>query len=192
VSANLNTGGRPHLLGVSIEITLWFSRQFNQHVIGRYVLSSFTICSAKCPVGTLWNNPGVSFKMWLTMCPPLWSQCDWWVHCDCFYNVPSQVDTGHILNVTTGCFHNIPSNVFIMCPVGSLQCNLNVLSMWPILPQTPKKIIDYVDRYIMNTLLGTLWKKPQWVAQVHAEHILLKIVKETFKICPVSTWLGTL
>ena len=33
--------------------------------------------------------------------------------------------------------------------------------------------------HIVNTLLGTLRKKPQWVAQVHAEHILLQIVKET-------------
>jgi len=33
--------------------------------------------------------------------------------------------------------------------------------------------------YIVITLLGTLWKKPQWVTQVHFEHISLQIVKET-------------
>jgi len=51
--------------------------------------------------------------------------------------------------------------------------------MWTILPQTLKENIDYMGGYIVNTLLGTLWKKPQWVAQTHVEHILLQIVKET-------------
>ena len=51
--------------------------------------------------------------------------------------------------------------------------------MWTILPQNLKEIIVYMGGYIVNTFLGALWKKPQWVAQVHVEHILLQIVKET-------------
>jgi len=56
-------GADPHLPRVSIVITLWFLKQFNQHVTSRYMLSSFRMYSARCPVGTLWKNPGVSFKM---------------------------------------------------------------------------------------------------------------------------------
>ena len=33
--------------------------------------------------------------------------------------------------------------------------------------------------HIVNILQGTLWKKPQWVAQIHVGHISLQIVKET-------------
>jgi len=98
-------GADPHLPRVSIVITLWFFKQFNRHVTGRYLLSSFTICSARCPVDTLWKNPEVSFRMLFTMCLPLWSQCD------CFYDVSSQVATGHILNVPIGFFHNFKWNV---------------------------------------------------------------------------------
>ena len=35
-----------------------------------------------------------------------------------------------------------------------------------------------MDEYIVVTLGNTLWKNPQWVAQVHAGHIGDKIVKE--------------
>ena len=52
------------------------------------------------------------------------------------------------------------------------QCGL-------ILPQTLKELIEYMVGYIVITLLNTFWKKSQWVAQIHGDYIVNKIVKET-------------
>jgi len=122
----LTLGADTHLPRVSIVITLWFFKQFNQHVTGRYMLSSFTMCSARCPGDTLWKNPEVSIGMQLTMYPA-------W-------------DLSHSLRLLSQCAQWVLYNVISMYS----QCS-------PFLPQTLKEIIDYLDEYIVNTLLGTLW-----------------------------------
>ena len=66
-----------------------------------------------------------------------------------------------------------------MSPADSFQSNHNVFSSGSILPQTLKELIEYMVRYIVITYLGTFWKNPQWVAQVHDGYIVNKIVKET-------------
>ena len=48
-----------------------------------------------------------------------------------------------------------------------------------ILPQTLKEFIKYMVGYIVIIFLDTLWKKFQWVAQMHSGYIVNIIVKKT-------------
>jgi len=68
-------------------------------------------------------------------------------HCDCFYNVPSQVATGHILNVPTGFFHNLERNVFNMYLSHSLR----------FLSQCTQQCVHNVSIHIINDFFESLW-----------------------------------
>jgi len=75
------------------------------------------------------------------------SQCNQWVHCDFFYNVPSQVATGHILNVPAGFFHNLEQNVFSMYLSHSLR----------FLSQSTQQFVYNVFIQIINDFFESLW-----------------------------------
>ena len=120
-----------------------------------------------------------------------------WAHFECIHWFLSQFKAK--------CAQHVPEPLievsFIMYPAIHSQCAqwvlCNVISMYSqcslLLPQTLKEIIDYMDgyivntlhyernlnewlRYMLNTFCSKLWKKPVG----------------TFKMCPVTTWLGTL
>ena len=78
--------------------------------------------ASMCPAGTLWKNPGVSFIVWLTMCPAcnlshslrILSQCDWCTlrKCSQFTQQSKWNQSGEqILNQLS------------ICPLGKMQVN---------------------------------------------------------------------
>ena len=120
--------------------------------------------ASMCPAGTLWKNSGVSFIMWLTMCPACNLSHSLRILSQCAHHFDLNVIAGHIEKAISMCparwplgtlwmdplisltilspmcpvctwathwgfFHNIFLNVATMCPLGSFQCNLNVLSI---------------------------------------------------------------